>query len=102
MLNCKYLLKLPTKTFIVENGTLSYEEPAVGYVLREEYLLKGEEYKNGIVQIKSEGEKVSKGETVFRYYSNGEDKLLKQINQLDCEINEILSKSENKIKQIKI
>ena len=98
VLNFGTLLKLPSKTFIVKNGTLSFEETSTGYIIRDEVVLKGEEYKNGIVQIKSEGEKVSKGETVFRYYSNGEDKLLKQINQLDSEINEILSKSENKIK----
>ena len=98
VLNFGTLLKLPSKTFIVKNGTLSFEETSTGYIIRDEVVLKGEEYKNGIVQIKSEGEKVSKGETVFRYYSNCEDKLLKQINQLDSEINEILSKSENKIK----
>ena len=98
VLNFGTLLKLPSKTFIVKNGTLSFEEVATGYIIRDEVILKGEEYKNGIVQIKSEGEKVAKGETVFRYYSNGEEKLLKQINELDLEINEVLSKSENKIK----
>lgn len=97
VLNCKYLLKLPTKTFIVENGTLSYEESAVGYVLREEYLLKGEEYKNGMVPIKAEGEKVAKGETVFRYYSNGEEDLTRKINELDKQINEALEKNEKSI-----
>ena len=97
VLNCKYLLKLPTKTFIVENGTLSYEESAVGYVLREEYLLKGEEYKNGMVQIKGEGEKVAKGETVFRYYSNGEEDLTQKINELDKQINEAIEKNEKSI-----
>ena len=48
------LLKLPTQTFILEDGTLSYEESTIGYILREEYILKGEEYKNGMVQIKSD------------------------------------------------
>lgn len=97
VLNCKNLLKLPSQTFIVENGTLSYEESAVGYILREEYILRGEEYKNGMVQIKTEGEKVAKGETVFRYYSNGEEELTKKINDLDKQINEALENSENVI-----
>lgn len=93
----KNLLKLPTQTFILEDGTLSYEESAVGYVIREEYILRGEEYKNGMIQIKSEGEKVAKGENVFRYYSNGEEELAKKINELDKQINEALKKSENSI-----
>ena len=98
VLNFGTLLKLPSKTFIVKNGTLSFEENATGYIIRDEVVLKGEEYKNGIVQIKSEGEKVAKGETVFRYYSNGEEKNIEKINELDKQINEALSKSENKIK----
>lgn len=93
----KNLLKLPTQTFILEDGTLSYEESVAGYVIREEYILRGEEYKNGMIQIKSEGEKVAKGETVFRYYSNGEEELTKKINELDKQINESLKKSENSI-----
>ena len=97
-LNFGTLLKLPSRTFIVKNGTLSFEETSIGYIIRDEVILKGEDYKNGMVQIKSEGEKVAKGETVFRYYSNGEEKVIKQINELDKQINEALSKSENKLK----
>ena len=93
----KNLLKLPTQTFILEDGTLSYEESSIGYIIREEYILRGEEYKNGMIQIKSEGEKVAKGETVFRYYSNGEEELTKKINELDKQINEALKKNENSI-----
>ena len=93
----KNLLRLPTQTFILENGTLSYEEDAIGYILREEYVLRGEEYKNGMVQTKSEGEKVAKGETVFRYYSNGEEELTHKINDLDKQINEALANSDKPI-----
>lgn len=90
----KNLLKLPSQTFILEDGTLSYEESTTGYIIREEYILKGEEYKNGMIQIKSEGEKVAKGEAVFRYYSNGEEELTKKINELDKQINEALKNNE--------
>lgn len=93
-INCKYLLKLPTDTFIVEEGTLSYEESATGYILRDEYILRGEEYKNGMVQIKSEGERAAKGETVFRYYSNGEEELTQRINTLDKQINEAMANND--------
>lgn len=97
VLNFGTLLKLPSKTFIVKNGTLSYEETAIGYIIREEEVLRGDDYKNGIVQIKSEGEKVAKGENIFRYYSNGEEKTLEQINDIDKQINEALKKGENRI-----
>lgn len=91
----KNLLRLPSQTFILEDGTLSYEESTVGYIIREEYVLRGEEYKNGMVQIKSEGEKVAKGEAVFRYYSNGEEELTQKINELDKQINEALKNNES-------
>ena len=60
----------PTETFIVENGKISLEEPVQGYIIRDEEVLKGENYKNGLVQIKAEGEKVAKGEAIFRYYAS--------------------------------
>lgn len=60
----------PTETFIVENGKISLEEPVQGYIIRDEEVLKGENYKNGLVQIKAEGEKVAKGEPIFRYYAS--------------------------------
>jgi len=53
-------------------------------------VLYGENYKNGLVEIKSEGTKVSAGENVFRYYSKNEENLKKQIADLDIEIGEAL------------
>lgn len=58
----------------------------IGYIVREESVLSGENYKNGLVEIKLEGEKVSKGENVFRYYSDNEDSLKAEIAKLDVEI----------------
>lgn len=74
-------------------GSLSFEEPVEGYIIRDEKVFKGENYKNGMVQIKSEGEKVSNGESIFRYYSNGEDELNKEIAELDEKINKSLEES---------
>ena len=52
------LILKPTDTFLVENGKISFEESVQGYIIRDEIVVKGENYKNGIIQIKSEGEKV--------------------------------------------
>ena len=85
------IVQNPTDTFVVEKGDISLEETLEGYILREETIVQGENYKNGIVQIKNEGEKVSKGEAIFRYYSNGEENLLKQIHELNEKIDEALN-----------
>lgn len=82
------LIANPTDTFIVENGKLSSEETLQGYIIRDEVVLKGNNYKNGIFQIKAEGEKVAKGEAIFRYYTSGEEELTKKIKDLDVKIQE--------------
>ena len=51
--------------------------------------------KNGLVQIKYEGEKVAKGDSVFRYYSNNEDDLINKISDLDEQINKALEENES-------
>ena len=89
------LVANPTDTFIVENGKLSSEETTSGYIIREETVLKGENYKNGISQIKAEGEKVAKGEAIFRYYTTGEDSLKKKIEELDVKIQETWEKENS-------
>lgn len=89
------LIIKPTDTFIVENGKLSSEETYQGYIIRNENVLKGENYKNGISQIKSEGEKVAKGEAIFRYYTNNEENLKKQIEELDIKIQEAWENETN-------
>ena len=69
------LVKQPTDTFTVEEGKLYLEETDVGYVIRDEQVVRGTNYKNGREQIKLEGEKSAKNEAIFRYYSNNEEKL---------------------------
>lgn len=85
----------PTDTFNVEQGKIYEEERAIGYIIREETMTKGSNYKNGMEQIKSEGEKVAKGEPIFRYYSNGEESLTKKIQELDVKIDEAISKENS-------
>lgn len=78
----------PTDTFIIENGKITSKETVQGYIIRDETVLKGENYKNGLVQIKAQGEKVAKGEAIFRYYTTGENELIKKIEELDIKIQE--------------
>ena len=89
------LIKNPTDTVYVEMGQIQEEETGFGYIVRDETVLKGENYKNGIEQIKTEGEKVAKGEPVFRYYSNDESKLVEKIKELDEKIDEAMAKENS-------
>ena len=84
------LLISPTDVSIVENGFISSEESATGYVIREEKVVKGENYQNGIYQIKTEGERVAKGDYIFRYYGNNEEKLNENIKELNNKIQEAM------------
>ena len=89
------LIRNPTDTVYVEIGQIQEEESAVGYIVRDETVLKGENYKNGIEQIKTEGEKVAKGEAIFRYYTNNESDLVEKIKDLDVKIDEAMSEESN-------
>ena len=89
------LFQNPTDTFLIENGSLSEEESTQGYIIREETVIRGENYKNGMEQIKTEGEKVAKGEAVFRYYTNGEEQLVQKIEELDTKIAEAWDSENN-------
>lgn len=89
------LLKNPVDTVLIENGKLYLEEATAGYIIRNETVVEGENYKNGIVPIKTEGERVSKGDSIFRYYSNSEDNLVEKIQDLDKKIQEAMSKENN-------
>ena len=91
--NMTRILKKPTNVFVVENGSLSFEELAEGYIIRDEVVLQGENYKNGMVRVISDGERAAKSEAVFRYYSSSEDTILDQIAKLDDEISEITENS---------
>ena len=89
------LIKQPTNVFTVENGKLYKEETDIGYVIRNEKVVKGENYKNGMEQIKSEGERASKGENIFRYYSTNEESLKQKIAELDNKIQEAMTSDAN-------
>ena len=68
-----------------------------GYIIRDEKVFQGANYQNGMDQIVSENERVAKDENIFRYYSAGEEELVKQISALDTQINEAIANSGLKI-----
>jgi len=85
----------PTDTFMIENGEISDSVETVGYLIRNEKLFQGENYKNGISQIKTEGQRVAKGDPIFRYYTNNEKDLTEKIAKLDLQIQDALEQGTN-------
>lgn len=86
------LVKTPNDTVIVNSGVLTLEESATGYIIREEQVLKGNNYKNGLTQVVSEGERAAKGQTVFRYSSSSEDEIKTKIEEINQKLQDALSK----------
>ena len=90
------LIKQPTNVFTVEEGKLYQEETDVGYVIRNEKVVEGKNYKNGMEQIIAEGEKAATNENIFRYYSSNEESLKQKISDLDNKIQSAMLESDNK------
>lgn len=87
-----YLLcKNSTDTYMVETGTVALDESAIGCIIRDETVIKGENYKNGMYQIVPEGEKAAKNQTVFRYYGNNEEQIKKEIADTDEKLQKALA-----------
>lgn len=87
-----YLLcKNSTDTYMIETGTVALDESAIGYIIRDETVIKGENYKNGMYQIVPEGEKAAKNQTVFRYYGNNEEQIKKEIADTDEKLQKALA-----------
>lgn len=84
------LVKQPTNIFTIEEGKLYQEETNIGYVIRNETVVMGQNYKNGMMPIKSEGERAAKDENIFRYYSSNEEMLKTKIEDLDNKIQEVM------------
>ena len=84
----------PTETYIVTQDTLAQEEENVGYIIREEKVVKGENYENGIYAIASEGQRVAVKQSIFRYYSDSEKEIKDQINGLSYKLQELLEQEK--------
>ena len=91
-----YLLIVhPTDTYVVKQGTLSEEDETIGYIIRNEVVVKGENYENGIYAIASEGQRVPVGESIFRYYSDSEKETETKIKELNYKIQELLEQEKS-------
>ncbi len=77
--------------FVVESGKIYQEEFAEGYIIRNEKVVEINNISQKIVPIKSEGEKVAKGESIYRYCIKDEDEINQKIEDIDLKIQENLS-----------
>lgn len=89
------LVKKPNETVTINSGVLTLEESATGYIIREEKVLKGNNYKNGLTAIVSEGERAAKGQTIFRYSSGNEEEIKSKIEEVNLKIQDALAKQPN-------
>ncbi|MBE5805470.1 MAG: hypothetical protein E7313_01940 [Clostridiales bacterium] len=98
LLYCMYLLiKLiasPTDTFIVVQDKIYKEETVEGYIIRDEQIVEEEIHTGKMVQLKSEGKKVSKGDSIYRYAIENEQELKDKISELDVQIQETMKNSD--------
>lgn len=90
------LIKQPTNVFTIEEGKLYKEETDIGYVIRNEKVVRGENYKNGMEQIIAEGERAATNENIFRYYSTNEENLKNKIAELDTKIQVAMAENADK------
>ena len=86
------LVRKPTDTVTINSGVVTLEESATGYIIREEQVLKGNNYKNGLTAIVSEGERAAKGQTIFRYSSGQEDEIKAKIEEVNFKLQDALAK----------
>lgn len=86
------LVRKPTDTVTINSGVVTLEESATGYIIREEQVLKGSNYKNGLTAIVSEGERAAKGQTIFRYSSGQEDEINSKIEEINLKLQDALAK----------
>lgn len=90
------LVKSPSETIMVDSGVVTLEETGIGYIIRDEQVLTGNNYKNGLTAVVSEGERAAKGQTIFRYSSNNEDEIKSKIEEINLKIQDALSKQNQR------
>ena len=80
------LVVKPADHVLIERGSIAMEEPAIGYIIREETLLKNKDTDKNIIPIKAEGEKVAKNQRIARYYNSDEPELIAKIDEINNKI----------------
>ena len=86
----------PSDVYILTQGEIYSEDETVGYIIREENVMKDEQNTNGIHTIAAEGQKVAKNEYVFGYYKEDEKEITAKISELDHQIQEKLEQEKIK------
>ena len=89
------LLINPTNKFIVEQGKIYKEEAVSGYIIRNEIVVGEDISSNNIVQLKSEGNRVAKGEIIFRHSIDNEEEISNKIEDINLQIQEALKTEQN-------
>lgn len=90
------LVNSSNEAITVDKGTVTIEETTTGYIIRDETVLTGNNYSNGLIAIISEGERTAKGDTIFRYIATDESKIEAKIQELNLKIQEAFESSSNK------
>lgn len=85
----------PSDVLIVDKGTISESEAVEGYIIRDEIVVNNQQSDSEIIEIKSEGAKVAKGEEIFRYKIANETEISTQIEELNNKIQEALEGENN-------
>lgn len=90
----KFVVK-PSDALIVDKGTISEMETVEGYIVRNETIINTQNLDTEIIEIKSEGAKVAKGEEIFRHKITNESEVTAQIEDLNNKIQEALEGQTN-------
>lgn len=90
------LISSPTEAVLVRKGEVSKEESTFGYIIREEEIITNQSAGENIERLKAEGEKVSKGEAILKYYTVEKELIAQEISETEAEIQQALE-SQNEI-----
>lgn len=85
------LIKNPTNICVIKNGSVYEEEAAIGYIIREEVVIKSD---TEIIPIIQEGEKVAKDSSVFKISNDIETDLKQKIEETKIQIQEKIYQGE--------
>lgn len=89
-------------TYIVRYGNISKEEALSGLVIREESVVSLPEDVGSVSlqKIITEGKRIAEGENVYKFYTNDETDINKQINDLNTQIQNEIANSDEKLVSI--
>ena len=89
-------------TYIVRYGNISKEEALSGLVIREENVVSLPEDVGSVSlqKIITEGKRIAEGENVYKFYTNDETDINKQINDLNTQIQNEIANSDEKLVSI--